>query len=73
MAFWGLGAIPPKIFEKGVKKMSRASCVYLFVCVCMYVNADVCVNVCVCLCVWLLSLAFALEGPWGTEGRASLH
>ena len=47
--------------------MSRASCVYLFVCVCMYVNADVCVNVCVCLCVVVLS-SICFRGSLGNGG-----
>ena len=74
VAFWGLGAIPPKIFEKGVKK--NVSCfLCVFVRVCLYVCECGCLCKCLCMsvCVWLLSLAFALEGPWVTEGRASLH
>ena len=40
---------------------------YLFVCVCMYVNADVCVNVCVCLCVVALS-GICFRGSLGNGG-----
>ena len=46
MAFWGLGAIPPKIFEKGVKK--NVSCfLCVFVRVCLYVCECGCLSVCV--------------------------
>ena len=68
MAFWGLGAIPPKIFEKGVKK--NVSCfLCVFVRVCLYVCECGCLCKCLCMSVCVVVLSgICFRGSLGKGG-----
>ena len=68
VAFWGLGAIPPKIFEKGVKK--NVSCfLCVFVRVCLYVCECGCLCKCLCMSVCVVVLSgICFRGSLGNGG-----
>ena len=54
------------------------ACIYVYICICIYVSVDTCIYVYVCMHIWRFRLvvedgAYLAGGGFGAEGRPDIH